>query len=77
MAIVQPTRRPELFSTVGIEAACGLLLWGPPACGTMLLAKAMTNESRADFISVKGPELLNKVGFVGVRTIVGRIWRRS
>ncbi|TFK33419.1 ribosome biogenesis ATPase RIX7 [Crucibulum laeve] len=60
MAIVQPIRRPELFSAVGIEAACGVLMWGPPGCGKTLLAKAVANESRANFISVKGPELLNK-----------------
>lgn len=60
MAIVQPVRRPELFSAVGIVAACGVLLWGPPGCGKTLLAKAVANESRANFISVKGPELLNK-----------------
>ncbi|KAH0833427.1 P-loop containing nucleoside triphosphate hydrolase protein [Lanmaoa asiatica] len=60
MAIVQPIRRPELFKAVGIEAACGVLLWGPPGCGKTLLAKAVANESRANFISVKGPELLNK-----------------
>jgi ribosome biogenesis ATPase len=63
MAIVQPIRRPEVFSAVGIEAACGVLLWGPPGCGKTLLAKAVANESRANFISVKGPELLNKVCF--------------
>ena len=61
MAIVQPIKRPELFNAVGIEAACGVLLWGPPGCGKTLLAKAVANESRASFISVKGPELLNKV----------------
>jgi ribosome biogenesis ATPase len=65
MAIVQPIRRPELFSAVGIEAACGVLLWGPPGCGKTLLAKAVANESRANFISVKGPELLNKVHWAG------------
>lgn len=61
MAIVQPIRRPELFRSVGVEQACGVLLWGPPGCGKTLLAKAVANESRANFISVKGPELLNKV----------------
>lgn len=61
MAIVQPIRHPELFKVVGIEAPSGVLLWGPPGCGKTLLAKAVANESRANFISVKGPELLNKV----------------
>ncbi|RSH86932.1 hypothetical protein EHS25_003419 [Saitozyma podzolica] len=60
MAIVQPIRHPELFSVVGIDAPSGVLLWGPPGCGKTLLAKAVANESRANFISVKGPELLNK-----------------
>ncbi|KAF8331886.1 P-loop containing nucleoside triphosphate hydrolase protein [Cantharellus anzutake] len=60
MAIVQPIRRPEVFRAVGITASCGVLLWGPPGCGKTLLAKAVANESRANFISVKGPELLNK-----------------
>lgn len=61
MAIIQPLRRPELFSAVGVNAPCGVLLWGPPGCGKTLLAKAVANQSRANFISVKGPELLNKV----------------
>jgi ribosome biogenesis ATPase len=61
MAVVQPIRRPELFRKVGITAPGGVLLWGPPGCGKTLLAKAVANESRANFISIKGPELLNKV----------------
>lgn len=61
MAVVHPLRRPELFKMVGVDAPCGVLLWGPPGCGKTLLAKAVANESRANFISVKGPELLNKV----------------
>ncbi|KDQ59108.1 hypothetical protein JAAARDRAFT_33836 [Jaapia argillacea MUCL 33604] len=60
MAVVQPIRRPEVFRRVGVEAGCGVLMWGPPGCGKTLLAKAVANESRANFISVKGPELLNK-----------------
>ncbi|KAJ7677330.1 P-loop containing nucleoside triphosphate hydrolase protein [Mycena rosella] len=60
MAIVLPLRRPLLFHSVGIAAPCGVLLWGPPGCGKTLLAKAVANESQANFISVKGPELLNK-----------------
>jgi len=62
MAIVHPIRRPELFESVGVSASSGVLLWGPPGCGKTLLAKAVANESGANFISVKGPELLNKVG---------------
>ena len=60
MAIVEPIRRPERYERVGITAPTGVLLWGPPGCGKTLLAKAVANESRANFISVKGPELLNK-----------------
>lgn len=60
MAVVQPIRRPELFEALGVHASSGVLLWGPPGCGKTLLAKAVANESRANFISVKGPELLNK-----------------
>lgn len=59
-AIVEPIRCPEKYERVGITAPTGVLLWGPPGCGKTLLAKAVANESRANFISVKGPELLNK-----------------
>lgn len=60
MCIVQPIKKPELFAKVGITAPAGVLMWGPPGCGKTLLAKAVANESRANFISIKGPELLNK-----------------
>ena len=59
-AIVEPIRSPEKYERVGITAPSGVLLWGPPGCGKTLLAKAVANESKANFISVKGPELLNK-----------------
>ncbi|KAL1956977.1 hypothetical protein VTO42DRAFT_6466 [Malbranchea cinnamomea] len=59
-AIVEPIKEPEVYARVGISAPTGVLLWGPPGCGKTLLAKAVANESRANFISVKGPELLNK-----------------
>ncbi|KAL8709473.1 MAG: hypothetical protein Q9220_005856 [cf. Caloplaca sp. 1 TL-2023] len=59
-AIVEPIKHPEKYERVGITAPTGVLLWGPPGCGKTLLAKAVANESRANFISVKGPELLNK-----------------
>jgi len=71
MSIVEPIKRPELFKKVGIDAPSGVLLWGPPGCGKTLLAKAVASESRANFISVKGPELLNKVNLSKVE-VVGR-----
>ncbi|KAI9753459.1 MAG: hypothetical protein M4579_005143 [Chaenotheca gracillima] len=60
LSIVEPIKRPEKFEKFGVTAPTGVLLWGPPGCGKTLLAKAVANESRANFISVKGPELLNK-----------------
>jgi len=60
MSIVLPIQDPELFAAVGLNKPIGVLLWGPPGCGKTLLAKAVANESHANFISVKGPELLNK-----------------
>jgi len=60
MAVVEPIRHPEYFAAVGITAPMGVLLYGPPGCGKTLLAKAVANESHSNFISVKGPELLNK-----------------
>ncbi|CAK9441637.1 uncharacterized protein LODBEIA_P55050 [Lodderomyces beijingensis] len=60
MCIVQPVKKPELYLKVGISAPSGVLMWGPPGCGKTLLAKAVAHESRANFISIKGPELLNK-----------------
>lgn len=62
-AIVEPIRNPDKYRRFGISVPAGVLLWGPPGCGKTLLAKAVANESKANFISVKGPELLNK--FVG------------
>ncbi|KAL8960030.1 MAG: hypothetical protein Q9193_003199 [Seirophora villosa] len=59
-AIVEPIKNPGKYERVGITAPTGVLLWGPPGCGKTLLAKAVANESKANFISVKGPELLNK-----------------
>ncbi|KAI1343952.1 putative AAA family ATPase/60S ribosome export protein Rix7 [Xylariaceae sp. FL0016] len=60
LAIVKPIQDPEEFTQLGREAPSGVLLWGPPGCGKTLLAKAVANESKANFISIKGPELLNK-----------------
>ncbi|XP_053315253.1 nuclear valosin-containing protein-like isoform X2 [Spea bombifrons] len=59
MAILAPVRNPEQFKALGLMAPAGVLLAGPPGCGKTLLAKAVANESGLNFISVKGPELLN------------------
>ena len=53
-------KNPEMFKRMGIRAPKGVLLYGPPGTGKTLLAKAVATESEANFISVKGPELLNK-----------------
>lgn len=45
---------------MGVDAPAGILLYGPPGCGKTLLAKAVANASQANFIAIKGPELLNK-----------------
>eukprot|EP00929_Paragymnodinium_shiwhaense_P000830 TRINITY_DN101038_c0_g1_i1.p1 TRINITY_DN101038_c0_g1~~TRINITY_DN101038_c0_g1_i1.p1 ORF type:complete len:824 (-),score=213.12 TRINITY_DN101038_c0_g1_i1:120-2591(-) len=59
-AVCEPIRKAELFRQLGLTVPCGVLLFGPPGCGKTLLAKATANASGANFISVKGPELLNK-----------------
>ncbi|MDK2372379.1 MAG: CDC48 family AAA ATPase [Candidatus Korarchaeota archaeon] len=55
-----PLKNPDAFRRLGIEPPKGVLLYGPPGCGKTLLAKAVANESEANFISVKGPEILSK-----------------
>ena len=55
-----PLKYEQLFEDVGLAATTGVLLYGPPGTGKTLLAKAVANESDVNFISVKGPELLNK-----------------
>jgi len=55
-----PLRHPELFQRLGIEPPKGVLLYGPPRCGKTLLAKAVANESEANFFSINGPEIMSK-----------------
>jgi SpoVK/Ycf46/Vps4 family AAA+-type ATPase len=52
-AISQPIAHPERFAAMGLAAATGVLLYGPPGCGKTLVAKAVANESGANFISIK------------------------
>lgn len=60
MSIVEPILNPQRFKQIGLSAPAGVLLYGPPGCGKTLVARAVSNESKANFISIKGPELLNK-----------------
>ena len=60
ISVVEPIRHPDKYRKVGLTAPAGVLLYGPPGCGKTLVAKAVSNESKANFISVKGPELLTK-----------------
>jgi transitional endoplasmic reticulum ATPase len=55
-----PLRHPELFDKIGIDAPKGVLLHGPPGTGKTLLAKAVANETNANFYSIGGPEIMSK-----------------
>jgi transitional endoplasmic reticulum ATPase len=71
-AVEWPLRYPEAFESVGIEPTGGVLLYGPPGTGKTMLARAVASTTDANFVSVSGPELMNK--YVGeseraVRTV--------
>lgn len=73
--IVRRIKHPENYEKFGVNSETGFLLYGPPGCGKTLIAKAVANEAGANFIYIKGPELLNK--YVGeselaVRTLFTR-----
>ena len=59
-AVEWPLKYPDLFEQTGARPPKGILLYGPPGTGKTMLAKAVANESEANFISIKGPELLSK-----------------
>ncbi|OYT54626.1 MAG: AAA family ATPase [Candidatus Altiarchaeales archaeon ex4484_2] len=59
-AVEWPMKYPQAFKRMGIRSTKAILLNGPPGCGKTLLAKAAANESEANMIAVKGPELLSK-----------------
>ena len=59
-AVEWPLKHPDAFKRLGVRPPRGILLYGAPGTGKTLLAKAVANESEANFILVKGPELLSK-----------------
>ncbi len=59
-AVEWPLKHPDAFRRLGVKPPRGVLLYGAPGTGKTLLAKAVANESEANFISIKGPELLSK-----------------
>ncbi len=59
-AVEWPLTKPEKFVNMGIKPPKGVLLFGPPGTGKTLIAQAVANESNANFISVKGPQMLSK-----------------
>ena len=59
-AVEWPLKNPESFKRMGIEPPRGIFLYGPPGTGKTLLARAVATESEANFIAIKGPELLSK-----------------
>merc|ERR1711981_1286017 len=56
--ILYPIEHPEKFEKFGMQPSRGVLFYGPPGCGKTLMAKAVASECSANFVSIKGPELL-------------------
>jgi len=59
-AVEWPLTKPDVFKRMGITPPRGIMLYGPPGTGKTLLAKAVAGESNANFISIKGPEVMSK-----------------
>jgi len=74
--VEMPLREPEVFKEAGIKAPKGILLSGPSGTGKTLLAKAVATESEANFISVKGPELISR-GLGDTEKAIREIFRKA
>ncbi|CAB3410768.1 unnamed protein product [Caenorhabditis bovis] len=59
-AVIWPHQHPEAFERFGIQPPAGILLYGPPGCSKTLIARALANEAKMNFLAVKGPELFSK-----------------
>ena len=59
-AVEWPLKKPDVFKRIGVQPPKGILLFGPPGCGKTMLARAISTESEANFISIKGPEIFSK-----------------
>jgi transitional endoplasmic reticulum ATPase len=59
-AVEWPIKQPEKFRQMGIRPPKGILLYGPPGTGKTMIAQAIANETNANFISVRGPQMLSK-----------------
>ena len=76
LSILAPIRYPQHYSALCITKPPGILLAGPPGCGKTMLAKALANEAGLNFLSIKGPELMNM--YVGeTERAVRRVFERA
>jgi len=74
-AVEWPLQNKKAFERLGIKPPSGVLLFGPPGTGKTMLAKAVANESKANFILVNGPELMSKWS-VSQKRLSGRYSRK-
>ena len=59
-AVIWPQIHKEAFQRFGVQPPSGILLYGPPGCSKTMVAQALANEARMNFLAVKGPEMFSK-----------------